>query len=92
MLEIPCPYCGKRAQTEFTYAGDANGQRPDAQTGRARDLFEFVYLRDNPRGPHDELWHHSAGCRRVIKVRRDVVSHEIIATGAPGEDLSGGAS
>ena len=92
MLEITCPYCGKRAQTEFTYAGDANPTRPDPETGTECDWYEFVYLRDNPRGPHDELWHHSAGCRRHIKVRRDVVSHEIIATGSPADDLSGGAS
>lgn len=92
MLDIACPYCGKRAQTEFTYAGDAGPQRPDPNAGTERDWFEFVYLRDNPRGPHDELWHHSAGCRRHIKVRRDVATHEIIATGAPADDLSESAS
>ena len=27
MLEINCPYCGKRAQKEFTYAGDAGADR-----------------------------------------------------------------
>ena len=92
MLEITCPYCGKRAQKEFTYAGDAGAKRPNLETGTNQDWFEFVYLRDNPRGLHDELWHHSAGCRRLIKVRRDVVTHEIIDTGAPSDNLSIGAS
>jgi heterotetrameric sarcosine oxidase delta subunit len=40
---------------------------------------EFVYLRDNPRGPHQELWHHSAGCRQWFKVLRDTRTHDILA-------------
>ncbi|MDD9878362.1 MAG: sarcosine oxidase subunit delta [Magnetovibrio sp.] len=92
MLEIKCPWCGARTQTEFTYAGDATLDRPDAETGSEEDWYEYVYLRDNPRGAHDELWQHSAGCRRYVKVRRDVTTHEIIATGAPGAKLDGGGS
>jgi len=46
-----------------------------------------VYLRDNPRGPHDEYWQHVNGCRQWLKVRRHVVSHRVIATGASGADL-----
>ena len=90
MLEIKCPWCGPRAQIEFTYVGDATRRRPDADTASQEDWYDYVYLRDNPRGPHDELWQHTAGCRHHIKVRRDVVSHEIIATGGPHDDLAGG--
>ena len=92
MLEINCPFCGKRAQKEFSYVGDASVTRPAPEGSTDGDWFEFVYLRDNPRGPHDELWHHSSGCRRIIKVRRDVVTHEIIATGVPSDSLSNSAS
>jgi len=92
MLEIKCPWCGARAQTEFTYAGDATVERPDADTESQRDWYEYVYLRDNTRGAHDELWQHSAGCRRFVKVRRDVTTHEITATAAPKDDFSGGGS
>lgn len=83
MLEINCPYCGKRAQTEFTYVGDASLVRPKFHTDAQRDWFEFVYLRKNPLGLHDELWQHSAGCRQHIKIRRNLITHEIVATGAP---------
>ena len=31
MILIPCPYCGPRAQTEFSYGGDASVARPDCQ-------------------------------------------------------------
>ena len=40
----------------------------------------FVYQRDNPAGPHDELWFHGAGCRQWFRVRRDTRTHEILAT------------
>ena len=87
MLEINCPFCGRRAQVEFTYAGDATKVRPDTGGGTDRDWFEFVYIRDNPRGDHDELWHHTGGCRRHIKVRRNLITHEITATGTPDDDF-----
>jgi len=29
MLEIKCPYCGKRSQNEFSYGGDASVKRPE---------------------------------------------------------------
>ena len=92
MLEIKCPWCGPRAQTEFTYAGDATGQRPDEGAASQREWYEYIYLRDNPRGAHDEFWQHTAGCRRVIKVRRHVTTHEILATGGPKDELTGGGS
>ena len=79
MLLITCPHCGPRSQIEFTYGGDASVQRPAADAGEGA-WFAYVYLRDNPKGPHDELWLHSAGCRTWLKVRRDTRTHDILAT------------
>ena len=84
MLLIPCPHCGPRDVTEFTYGGDAGVRRPanpDALTDE--QWADYVYLRDNPRGEHDELWQHSSGCRRWIEVRRNTYTHDVIATGLP---------
>jgi heterotetrameric sarcosine oxidase delta subunit len=78
MLLIPCPWCGPRNQLEFTYGGDATATRPSPDAPMETWL-EFVYLRDNPRGPHQELWHHSAGCRQWFKVLRDTRTHDILA-------------
>lgn len=77
MLLIPCPWCGPRAQSEFTYGGDATLVRPPADASRAAWI-DFVYLRDNPAGPHEELWQHGAGCRQWLRVRRDTRTHEIL--------------
>jgi len=90
MLLIPCPWCGERAQTEFTYAGDAAPKRPDPETATDADWADYIYLRDNPKGRHDELWQHTAGCRRYLKVCRDTSTHEILGSAAPGEEIDGG--
>jgi len=90
MLLIPCPWCGRRAQLEFTYGGDATAKRP-AFDAPEDAWVQFVYLRDNPAGPHEELWQHSAGCRQWFRVRRDTRTHEILASARPGEPLAGEA-
>jgi methylglutamate dehydrogenase subunit B len=90
MLLIPCPWCGARAQVEFTYGGDATVERPGPDAPIAAWV-EFVYLRDNPAGWHDELWQHSAGCRQWFRVRRDTLTHEIGGSAHPGAALPGDA-
>ena len=86
MMLIPCPWCGPRSQVEFTYGGDATPRRPAPDAPEAAWV-EYVYLRDNPCGPHDELWYHGAGCRSWFRVRRDTRTHQILASAAAGEPL-----
>ena len=76
MLRIPCPFCGPRDHTEFSYEGDAGVAWPALDAPREA-WFEAVYLRENPRGAHRELWHHVQGCRAALEVERDTASHEI---------------
>lgn len=91
MLRIHCPYCGVRDHTEFSYGGDAGVQRPAADNPDPAAWAGYVYARDNPRGPHRELWQHSGGCRVWLEVQRDTVSHEILAVAlAAGGSASGG--
>ena len=90
MLLIPCPWCGARAQSEFSYGGDATLKRP-APDAPVETWMAFVYQRDNPAGPHEELWFHGAGCRQWFRVRRDTCTHEIIASEAPQDAQSEGA-
>ena len=68
---------------EFTYLGDAALERPDLNAAGAVDgSFRYVYLRDNPAGPHRELWYHGAGCRSWLVVERDTRTHAIAAVDA----------
>ena len=81
MMLLPCPYCGPRDVTEFAYGGDGATVRPiDPQAVSDVQWVSYVYIRDNPRGPHDELWQHSAGCRRWIRVRRDTLTHHVLSS------------
>ena len=93
MLLIPCPYCGPRAQTEFSYGGDATIARPGQGDDPAQDAvakqqwLDHIYLRDNPRGPHLEWWQHHSGCRAWFKVRRDTATHEVLGAWRVGEEV-----
>jgi len=85
-MRIPCPHCGDRDVREFVYLGDAAPRRPDAHAPDALARFvDYVYLRDNPAGPHRELWYHGFGCQAWLVVTRDTRDHDILgATPARG--------
>jgi sarcosine oxidase subunit delta len=90
MILIHCPHCGPRDQTEFTYIGDGTVVRPadhDPSVPLER-WFEFVYIRDNPRGPHTELWQHGHGCRAFVCVKRDTLTHAIERSWLPSGKAS----
>lgn len=86
MLRIPCPWCGERDEVEFRYRGDASRPRPAADA-EMEEFVDFVYRRDNPRGWHLEWWLHVGGCRRLLKVVRHTVTHEIREVGPAEEAL-----
>ena len=80
-MRIPCPYCGGRDSSEFSYLGDATLVRPRGdlhRTDGGEAMHDYVYLRDNPAGPLDEFWYHAGGCRAWLVLRRDTVTHEIL--------------
>ena len=79
MLRIPCPFCGVRDHSEFTYLGDATPRRPDHGDEDQQKWFDYVYLRDNPCGKIFEYWHHLHGCREWLVVERDTHTHEIFS-------------
>ena len=76
MLRIPCPFCGERDHSEFSYGGDATVQYP-ALDAPAEAWHDAVYLRDNPCGMQAETWQHVHGCRQWLVVERDTLTHEI---------------
>jgi heterotetrameric sarcosine oxidase delta subunit len=83
---IPCPWCGERAHREFAYGGDATVRRP-ARPDEASDSdwYAYLYLRQNPRGPHRELWFHEFGCEQWVEVERDTLTHAVTSVNAAGQ-------
>ena len=45
--------------------------------GAEEAFYTYLYLRDDPAGPHRELWFHEQGDRSWLVVTRNTVTHEI---------------
>lgn len=77
MLLIECPWCGPRAESEFSCGGEADIERPlDTDKLSDREWGDYVFMRKNPRGKHREQWLHTQGCRRWFVAQRDTVTYE----------------
>lgn len=72
-LNIPCPFCGERPYTEFTFGGEL---RPTDSPDLESD-FDRVYHRANVAGEQQERWFHAAGCRRWMTLTRDTVRNVV---------------
>ena len=73
------PLLGPRDAAEFVYKGDVSLiDRPDGMGDGADDAFhDYLYLRDNLAGEHQELWYHEQGDRSWLVVTRNTLTHEI---------------
>ena len=86
MLLIPCPYCGERDETEFSYGGEAHIARPkEPEALSDEEWADYVFMRPNSKGVLLERWVHSHGCRRWFNLARDTVTYEIHAVYKMGE-------
>ncbi len=86
MLLIPCPYCGERAEIEFSYGGEAHIARPKQPEALSdAEWADYVYWRSNMKGVFLERWMHAQGCRRWFNVVRDTVSYEILGAYESGQ-------
>ena len=87
MLLIRCPWCGPRDEIEFRYGGQAHVTYPaDPESLSDEAWANYLFLRDNPRGPFRERWMHVAGCRRWFNAVRDTGTHAFLATYRYGEE------
>ena len=81
MLLIRCPWCGDRAESEFSCGGEAGISRPlEPNALNDADWSDYLFNRTNTRGAHKELCNHAAGCRRWFEAERDTVSYVIKRT------------
>jgi sarcosine oxidase subunit delta len=81
MLLLSCPWCGPRNETEYHYGGQAHVPYPDDPAAMSDAAWaEYLFYRDNPKGPFAERWVHSTGCRRWFNVVRDTATYDVLAT------------
>jgi sarcosine oxidase subunit delta len=86
MLLIDCPYCGPRAELEFSCGGEAHIARPlNTESISDAEWADYLFMRNNPKGTQYERWNHTRGCRRWFNVARDTVTHKIYKVYKMGE-------
>ncbi len=86
MLLIECPWCGQRAETEFTCGGEGAIARPlDPAQLSDREWGDYLFMRKNPKGMHHEQWRHAAGCGRWFNALRDTATYRFHATWKPSD-------
>lgn len=92
MLQIPCPWCGPRNESELGYGGEADIVRPQAPESLSDEQWaDYLFMRTNTRGPFREQWV-CHGCRRWFIVERDTVTNEVLAVENFGEARPGGSN
>ena len=91
MLNIPCPFCGLRDETEFNFGGPAHLTRPEL-TATDVQWTHYLYHRENPNGLYRERWLHSFGCGQWFNMLRDTSTHEILRAYPLGETVPVGQS
>ncbi len=79
MFIFHCPHChSERDESEFSYAGEAFISRPSMPDPVSDETWgDYLFMRKNTKGWHWEQWMHSAGCRKMIVVKRHTNSHNI---------------
>ena len=86
MMLIDCPFCGPRAELEFTCGGESHIARPANQEAMSdAEWADYLFMRKNPKGLQYERWNHTRGCRRWFNVARDTVTHRISKVYKMGE-------
>ena len=88
MLKITCPHCGERDYTEFRYGSDATKPRPQLASEDRKAWHDYVFLFDNPKGPHREFWQHVLGCRQWLVLERNTATNSV-GPSRPARDVAG---
>lgn len=83
MLQIPCPFCGPRNESEFSFGGPVGPDRPDPQTTTDEEWVEYLTVVPNPLGPVQERWWHVKGCGTWLTIWRHTLTHDIVE--GPGD-------
>ena len=78
MLNIKCPNCGYRDESEFSCGGEAHITRPGYEVSLSdSEWAEYLFMRHNPKGNFTERWFHASGCRKWFNIVRNTATNEI---------------
>ena len=86
MMQIKCPFCGERPETEFDCGGTSHIQRPTLDCSDA-EWGDYLFGRANPCGVHAERWRHTYGCSEWFNLARDTRTHCVLAVYGMSEPM-----
>jgi sarcosine oxidase subunit delta len=75
MQLFPCPFCGPRAETEFSFAAEAGKIRPEGEVSEAA-WSHYLYDETNPKGATREIWVHLT-CGEYFAMERNTLTHVV---------------
>ena len=78
MMQLNCPFCGTRDESEFVCAGTTHIGRPELSASDAA-WAQYLFFRETPKGVHLERWRHGYGCGQWFNVARHTVTHQVLA-------------
>ena len=76
MLQLHCPHCGVRDETEFVFGGQPV-ERPDPATADDAMWSDYLFVRPTGKDIRSEWWHHHGGCGRWFRVERNIVTQAL---------------
>ena len=85
MMQLTCPWCGPRDETEFALRRRRRHIARPALAATTRTGADYLFFRDNPKGVHLERWRHAYGCGQWFNIARDTVTHDVLAVYRMGD-------
>lgn len=78
---LPCPFCGPRDETEFTYVGEPKARPEPAESVSDADWAAYLYVNANPKGEAHEIWLHLT-CMDMFAMTRDTTNGAVLMSAA----------
>ena len=76
---FPCPFCGPRDETEFTYVGEPKARPEPAGEVSHAAWADYLYVNANPKGETREVWLHLT-CMDMFVMTRDTASNAVLGS------------
>lgn len=91
MLVLTCPNCGARNVGEFRFGGEYRPRPAEPAQASDEEWVDYLYQRDNARGPQREWWYHRAGCGLWFMAERHTHTNQVLRTYPWPGPAAGGA-
>ena len=84
---VPCPWCGERDESEFSFGGEAHLERPEDSCSD-KELTEYIFMRKNIKVEQKDRWIHINGCRQWFNAVRNTTTNSFLQTSKPGKNYT----